>query len=285
MALLLVLLLVSPGLAVRTTRNGQEQEVVDQNFEDMQNNPQLQALYGPEYHYRETLNQSQQSFRPQSANTPQNQSFRRAYYGISLRTHEARKTNRKYKCRKCGQSGHQYRTCGRSGTRQYGTQINRQVQLRPMLSLDPVGDGGVRSRIYSEIITSQWVSKVFNNHYLGLFIFFCYLFPNVALATWKRRNSYYCRKRWTTRNGEAFDLRIVVLSFFIQSGKCQICKLLLDFRNGSPWRHRPCADHCHATNTFRALLCSSCNLFIGQAYERIGNLAEAVVYVDAVRRQ
>jgi len=78
MALLLVLLLVSPGLAVRTTRNGQEQEVVDQNFEDMQNNPQLQALYGPEYHYRETLNQSQQSFRPPSANTPQNQSFRRA---------------------------------------------------------------------------------------------------------------------------------------------------------------------------------------------------------------
>jgi len=60
-----------------------------------------------------------------------------------------------------------------------------------------------------------------------------------------------------------------------QHGVCAIC------------RTRPartlCVDHCHVTGQVRGLLCSGCNLGIGQFKDNPALLQAAIAYIDAAR--
>lgn len=53
--------------------------------------------------------------------------------------------------------------------------------------------------------------------------------------------------------------------------RCQIC--------GARPKGHLSADHCHATNRFRGLLCSACNLGLGHFRDDIKSLQNAILYL------
>ncbi len=55
-----------------------------------------------------------------------------------------------------------------------------------------------------------------------------------------------------------------------QLGLCGIC--------GDPMR-RPVLDHCHQTMIVRGLLCSNCNVGLGQFKDNVGILSSAINYI------
>lgn len=55
-------------------------------------------------------------------------------------------------------------------------------------------------------------------------------------------------------------------------GQCEICGVIPSYR-------KLAVDHCHASNTFRGLLCSNCNLGIGLFKDDINNLQNAICYL------
>lgn len=66
-----------------------------------------------------------------------------------------------------------------------------------------------------------------------------------------------------------------------QSGCCAICKT-------DDWKGKhgsPCVDHCHASNKVRALLCSECNLAIGQMRDDAERLRAAADYLDFYKKK
>jgi hypothetical protein len=65
--------------------------------------------------------------------------------------------------------------------------------------------------------------------------------------------------------------------FQSQNGLCSICEQPMnrDVRN-----KRPCQDHNHVTGELRELLCSSCNLLIGNCFEDENILAKAISYLQ-----
>lgn len=60
--------------------------------------------------------------------------------------------------------------------------------------------------------------------------------------------------------------------FTAQNGVCKICGVGCD---------NLCVDHCHATGKVRELLCSSCNLLLGNAQDNPNILASAILYLKA----
>ena len=50
-----------------------------------------------------------------------------------------------------------------------------------------------------------------------------------------------------------------------QGGKCAICGQPPGDNVRAHWGGKLCVDHCHETNTVRALLCNDCNLAVGYA--------------------
>jgi len=68
----------------------------------------------------------------------------------------------------------------------------------------------------------------------------------------------------------------------IQGGKCAICKNIPTPRVDKTGRSRARldVDHCHLTNTNRALLCDTCNRGLGQIKESLQNLKNAVAYLE-----
>ena len=61
-----------------------------------------------------------------------------------------------------------------------------------------------------------------------------------------------------------------------QNGACSICKT----KNFSTKRNKMlCVDHNHETGKARALLCDTCNLLIGFAYEDESILLDAIEYI------
>lgn len=65
-----------------------------------------------------------------------------------------------------------------------------------------------------------------------------------------------------------------------QLGLCAICKKPeTSVHNGKV--KRLAIDHCHATNKVRALLCSHCNLVLGQAQESVVVLQASIEYLNS----
>ena len=58
-----------------------------------------------------------------------------------------------------------------------------------------------------------------------------------------------------------------------QRGVCAVC--------GEQPARSLCVDHCHATGKVRGLLCSPCNLAIGQFKDSPARLRKAAAYVEA----
>ena len=69
------------------------------------------------------------------------------------------------------------------------------------------------------------------------------------------------------------SLRDYDLMLARQRGVCAVC--------GEQPARRLCVDHCHVTGKVRGLLCSPCNLAIGQLKDSPARLRKAAAYVEA----
>ena len=69
------------------------------------------------------------------------------------------------------------------------------------------------------------------------------------------------------------SLRDYDLMLARQRGVCAVC--------GEQPARRLCVDHCHVTGKVRGLLCSPCNLAIGQFKDSPARLRKAAAYVEA----
>lgn len=58
-----------------------------------------------------------------------------------------------------------------------------------------------------------------------------------------------------------------------QEGVCAICQTLAE----GQWN----VDHCHDTGLVRGILCSSCNIGIGQLADSVARLQAAIAYLEA----
>lgn len=63
--------------------------------------------------------------------------------------------------------------------------------------------------------------------------------------------------------------------FVNQNGCCKICG-----RHQSEFKKTLCVDHCHTTGKVRGLLCSNCNIVLGQAKDDIEILKSAIKYLE-----
>lgn len=61
----------------------------------------------------------------------------------------------------------------------------------------------------------------------------------------------------------------------VQQHKCAICC--------EPFTKTPHIDHCHTTNTVRALLCSKCNVGLGLFRENVTYLKNAIKYITTFK--
>ena len=83
----------------------------------------------------------------------------------------------------------------------------------------------------------------------------------------RRKSALKCSYRMSLEQYEQLLVR--------QNGACAIC--------GKQTTKRLCVDHCHATGRVRGLLCSKCNLGIGQLDDDPGLMRAAIAYLS--RRQ
>jgi hypothetical protein len=60
-----------------------------------------------------------------------------------------------------------------------------------------------------------------------------------------------------------------------QDGKCLICGATESIHG-----HRLAVDHCHTTLKIRGLLCKSCNVGLGNFYEKPELLRNAAKYIE-----
>lgn len=79
-------------------------------------------------------------------------------------------------------------------------------------------------------------------------------------------------KKLCIKFGKAGPYRQIYADIFErQNGKCAICKRLM---------LKPVLDHCHATMEVRGLLCSACNVGLGQFQDDPKLLLDAVRYLN-----
>lgn len=97
---------------------------------------------------------------------------------------------------------------------------------------------------------------------------------NAMTRDWVKRNPAYARRKWLARYGltpEAYDAL-----FAEQDGKCKICQV--PFKEP---KHTH-IDHCHDKGHVRGLLCSNCNLGIGNLQHDTGLLKAAIAYLSPI---
>ena len=62
--------------------------------------------------------------------------------------------------------------------------------------------------------------------------------------------------------------------------KCPICSVSLEMSSGKGTRENEAViDHCHNSSEVRGVLCSTCNIGLGQFQDDIGNLQNAIKYL------
>jgi hypothetical protein len=86
----------------------------------------------------------------------------------------------------------------------------------------------------------------------------------------KAKNEKHQRNRIYKRHGISVEEYEAMLAR--QQGACGICE--------RPFRRTPCIDHCHATGTVRGLLCSKCNVGLGNYDDDPTFLRKAVGYLE-----
>jgi hypothetical protein len=109
----------------------------------------------------------------------------------------------------------------------------------------------------------------------------------VLRAAWRERNLEKLRARARKRKLLAYGLGEGEYQrlFIAQNGRCAICGCepqVKKNRSVMAVRHDFCIDHDHATGVVRGLLCTPCNLIIGNAYERGDVLERAIQYLKDV---
>jgi hypothetical protein len=96
---------------------------------------------------------------------------------------------------------------------------------------------------------------------------------------WRIANPEARRAHWIKSvygmDQEAYDALMTA-----QDGKCGICKceLVEKLLKGNPRQIN--IDHDHETGAVRGLLCSGCNIGIGQFADSVGILREAIAYLE-----
>ena len=79
-------------------------------------------------------------------------------------------------------------------------------------------------------------------------------------------------KKLSARFGTAKPYRLLYADLFEkQQGLCGICKQAM---------RRPMLDHCHKTMAVRGLLCSNCNIGLGQFKDNPDLLRAAIYYLE-----
>jgi len=72
-----------------------------------------------------------------------------------------------------------------------------------------------------------------------------------------------------------------------QKHECAICNKHIGFqgqtKKGDKGYHAAVLDHCHTTGKVRKLLCSACNLSIGQFNDSIETLQSAINYLKSFK--
>lgn len=95
---------------------------------------------------------------------------------------------------------------------------------------------------------------------------------NARLRAWRERNPAQYRKQ--NKNAlRLVDEATLAAMTASQHGLCAICER----------QPGDCLDHCHATNSVRALLCRNCNAGLGQFYDRAELLEVAAAYVERLQ--
>lgn len=96
-----------------------------------------------------------------------------------------------------------------------------------------------------------------------------------------RRSSpeYRARQRdYSLRRKYGKTLEDVKVMIGQQHGRCAICG------NGFLRAREPCVDHDHATGRVRALLCLTCNIMLGSAYDNPDILRKGTAYLEKWQR-
>lgn len=81
-----------------------------------------------------------------------------------------------------------------------------------------------------------------------------------------RKKEYYLKGKYNMFSIDEYDTMLRN-----QDCKCAICNKYMD---------RPCVDHNHTTGKVRKLLCVQCNAMIGNSYENIATLKNAIKYLE-----
>jgi hypothetical protein len=69
-----------------------------------------------------------------------------------------------------------------------------------------------------------------------------------------------------------------------QKGACAICGTKFNLQIGSTWRSKTVVvDHCHKTGKVRGILCSLCNIGLGNFKDSAGLMKNAIQYLNGTR--
>jgi hypothetical protein len=87
----------------------------------------------------------------------------------------------------------------------------------------------------------------------------------------EKRQAAYKRREQNRRLKAKYQITIEQYEEMLsaQNGLCAICKKA----------SKLVVDHCHQTGAVRGLLCLSCNLMLGHAYDNVHTLATAISYL------
>lgn len=90
----------------------------------------------------------------------------------------------------------------------------------------------------------------------------------------QRRSKKDKHRKYNLKNNYNITIEDYNIMFKEQEGKCSICK-----RHQSEFKKSLCVDHNHETGEIRGLLCSKCNLVLGNAEDNINILNNAIQYL------